>query len=100
MGVTLNVLGGGYKMLIDRNKIKKNNSEKAIIRCIELKGLKNPDNIKHICDNTYSHTNIRRRTRYFRIVYGWSKYNAQAWSKIKHKLHKVNGYYIGEFDTI
>lgn len=66
----------------------------AVVHCIEIMGLKNPDNLEKISDTAFSHTNARGRKRIF-TVYNRRKYFADK--SIKHKkLHKVMTFYITE----
>jgi hypothetical protein len=84
----------------DIKSISKDNLRKAIIHCIELIGLKNPEQIKSITENTYSHTNTKGKVRKFTAMYGWDKYKNWKNKNIEKekKLYKVNGYYIIELN--
>lgn len=79
------------------NRIREN-GKKAVIRAIELMGLKHPEKIKEKGSH-YTHTNTRGRTRYFKVMKGFKHYN-KTYKGTKHKLHRVNGFYIVETDNI
>lgn len=84
-------------MSVDITNLRNKNGVKAIIRSIELMGLKNPDKITKVDELVYSHTSTRGRVRYFRVTKGIDDY-LKNFKNEKHKLHRVNGFYIVESD--
>lgn len=82
--------------MVDYKSLSKENSKKAIIRCIELMGLKNQNKIEEIKENIYCHVNTRGNKKYFIALYGWNKYK-NWFDKNKEneiKFYKVNGFYV------
>ena len=74
--------------------------DQAVIHCIEIMGLKNPDKITKTETGGYIHTNTRRRKRLFtpyNLHDYFEKYKTNADFR-KKKLHKVMTYYIVEED--
>ncbi|MDR0287569.1 MAG: hypothetical protein LBI03_07705 [Clostridiales bacterium] len=68
--------------------------KEAVVHCIEIMGLKNPDQLEKINDTSFIHTNTKGRRRMFN-VYGRNEYFANK--SIQHKkLHKVMTFYITE----
>lgn len=81
------------------NKLISENGKKAVVRAIELKGLKNSEKIIEVQEGVYSHTNTRGRLRYFEVISGgFNKYSKASKRYVKHKLHRVNSFYIIETD--
>ena len=72
-------------------------AKEAVIRCIEIMGLKNPDVLEET-EKGYIHTNLRGRKRLF-IPYTKNEYFEKHRNDITFrgkKYHKVLTYYIVE----
>lgn len=85
--------------MVNMNDMIYRNKKDSVIRCIELIGLKNPGNIIELGNSRFSHTNTRGRERIFEVMSTCNQYIAWAKNNIKHKLHKVNSFYIIETDA-
>ena len=76
------------------------NARKAVVHCIEIMGLKNPEQISKSECGGYIHINTRGRKRLF-MPYGRSEYVAlyEADPEFRRKkLHRVMTFYITEND--
>jgi hypothetical protein len=68
--------------------------QEAVIHCIEIMGLKYPENIIKISETAFIHTNTRGRQRLFNVYKSYEYFsNKEAQQK---KLHKVMTFYITE----
>ena len=84
--------------MVNYDELREKQAKKAVVHCVELMGLINAEKVEAVSENTFKHTNTRGRVRIFKAMYGWNKYNSWDWKTTKHKLHKVNGFYIAEME--
>lgn len=75
-------------------ELAEKNKKIAVVQCLKLLNQKNPDIVKDNEDGTFSHTNMRGKTRIFLPCISFKDYEKNQKEFPSAKMHKCIGYYV------
>lgn len=75
-------------------ELYESSKQQAVIQCVSLLGLKNPEAIKKEKGGAYSHTNSRNKKRYFLPCLNQGEYNQKIKDHPEANYRRCRGYYV------